>query len=54
MISAVGAADRSCSRIESRREANDAIALGAPLPLADNGARSLPHSVRVIGLTCPL
>src|SRR5215218_6062931 len=53
MISAFGAAARSCPRIALKRAANDAIALGARLPFADSGARSPPHSVTVIGLTCP-
>ena len=54
MISEVGAVARSCWRIEEKRLANDAIALGARFAFCDRGSgRSLPQSVTVIGLDLP-
>src|SRR2546421_12111067 len=62
MISALGAAARSWPTIEVRREANrarpadacDRIQTRSPLHAGENSAnRSLPHSVKGIGLTCP-
>src|SRR2546421_8294061 len=59
MISAAGAAARSRPTIEARREANraspadecDRMQTRSPLHAGEKSNTSLPHSVRVIGLT---